>query len=142
MNPISTFFPQQTPQSHAATNSSSSSDSSSTDGTNNTPSNQLNPDDFITLLATQLQAQDPLNPLDPTQMVNELTTMNTFEQLLQIRQDMDTLVGAANSATGGGSGTPANVSIAPNTQAALNKALSSNLAQSLLSSQQTHALNL
>jgi flagellar basal-body rod modification protein FlgD len=72
------------------------------------PSNQLDANSFITLLTTQLQAQDPLNPLDPNQMVDELTNMNSFEQLLQIRQDLDTLVGAAQgtgSGTSGSSGT-------------------------------------
>jgi flagellar basal-body rod modification protein FlgD len=79
--------------------------SSSSSNSNPAPSNQLTANSFITLLTTQLQAQDPLNPLDPNQMVNELTTMNSFEQLLQIRQDLDALVSAAQaSGSGGGSG--------------------------------------
>jgi flagellar basal-body rod modification protein FlgD len=74
---------------------------------NPAPSNQLNPNAFITLLTTQLQAQDPLNPLDPNQLVDELTNMNSFEQLLQIRQDLDALVGAAQAGPSTGSGTGA-----------------------------------
>ena len=70
--------------------------------TNPAPSNELNANSFITLLTTQLQAQDPLNPLDPNQMVDELTTMNSFEQLLQIRQDLDTLVSATQPAQSSG----------------------------------------
>jgi Flagellar hook capping protein - N-terminal region len=54
--------------------------------------NELGPDAFITLLTTQLQSQDPLNPMDPNQMVNELTSMNTLQQIMQIRQDMDSLL--------------------------------------------------
>jgi flagellar basal-body rod modification protein FlgD len=77
---------------------------SSGSNTNPAPSNELNANSFITLLTTQLQAQDPLNPLDPNQMVDELTTMNSFEQLLQIRQDLDTLVSATQPAQSSGTG--------------------------------------
>ncbi len=70
---------------------------------------ELGPNAFITLLTAQLQAQDPLNPMDPNQMVDELTSMNTLQETIQIRQDMDTLVAssAGTAPTGGpGSGSP------------------------------------
>jgi hypothetical protein len=51
----------------------------------------LGPNAFITLLTAQLQAQNPLNPMDPNQMVSELTSMNTLQEIIQIRQDMDSL---------------------------------------------------
>ena len=74
-------------------------------GTPNTPSNTLGPKSFITLLTAQLQAQDPLSPMDPNQMVSELTSINTLQQLVQIRSDMDTLVSAMQkSQSGSGSG--------------------------------------
>jgi flagellar hook assembly protein FlgD len=68
---------------------------------------ELGPNAFITLLTAQLQAQDPLNPMDPNQMVDELTSMNTLQETIQIRQDMDSLV-ASNSAKSpaGGTGSP------------------------------------
>ena len=56
----------------------------------NSPSD-LGPNAFITLLTAQLQAQNPLNPMDPNQMVSELTSMNTLQEIIQIRQDMDSL---------------------------------------------------
>src|SRR6202171_6860712 len=65
---------------------------------------ELGPNAFITRLTSQLQAQDPLNPMDPNQMVNELTSMNTLQETIQIRQDMDSLV-ASNSAKPPTSGT-------------------------------------
>jgi len=71
-----------------------------------TPNNTLGPDSFITLLTAQLQAQDPLSPMDPDQMVDELTSINTLQQVVQIRTDTDALasaVGAASSSTGAGS---------------------------------------
>ena len=105
-SPISTHpSPQPETSPAGATNSSDSS-------AQQPAHNELNANSFITLLTTQLQAQDPLNPLDPNQMVNELTTMNTLQELIQIRQDMDTLVsaaqtgseGAGNAGSGSGSG--------------------------------------
>lgn len=83
-----------------ATGSTSASSSAS-----NAANNVLGPNAFITLLAAQLQSQDPLNPMDPNQMVTELTSMNTLQQIIQIRQDLDSLAGAAQpTPTGGGSG--------------------------------------
>jgi flagellar basal-body rod modification protein FlgD len=84
------------------------------------PSNQLGPNSFITLLTAQLQAQDPLNPMDPNQMVNELTSINTLQQIMQIRVDMDALVGSVQagrssgaSGSNGAGGTTAQVSPLP-----------------------------
>jgi flagellar basal-body rod modification protein FlgD len=68
---------------------------------------ELGPNAFITLLTAQLQAQDPLNPMDPNQMVSELTSMNTLQETIQIRQDLDKLAAASQSSSGnGGTGAP------------------------------------
>jgi len=56
---------------------------------------------FITLLVAQLQAQDPLNPMDPTQMVSELTEINSLQQLVQIRTDLDQVTGSQTGTTTG-----------------------------------------
>lgn len=74
---------------------SSAGSSSSTPST--PPSNQLNANSFITLLTAQLQAQDPLNPMDPGQMMNELVSLNSLQQLMAIKQDLDNLGGATPS---------------------------------------------
>ena len=82
-------------------------------GTTTTNSNNtLGPNSFITLLTAQLQAQDPLSPMDPDQMVNELTSINSLQQLVQISSDMNTLVGAlpagqTSAGTGSNSDSPA-----------------------------------
>jgi flagellar basal-body rod modification protein FlgD len=79
------------------TTSSSSADSSNT----------LGPDSFITLLTAQLQAQDPLNPMDPSQMVDQLTEINSLQQLIQIQSDLQTALGLPQASTGTtGSTTP------------------------------------
>jgi flagellar basal-body rod modification protein FlgD len=87
----------------ATSNSNSTSNNSGT----NIPSNQLNGNSFITLLTAQLQAQDPTNPMDPNQMVNELVSINSLQQLVQIQNDLSG--GAGASATSGSTGASANV---------------------------------
>jgi len=72
----------------------------------------LGPDAFITLLTAQLQAQNPLNPMDPNQMVTELTSMNTLQEIIQIRQDMDILANppAATPPSAGATAAPSHSS--------------------------------
>src|ERR1700722_19928281 len=82
---------QQTPAAGTQFPSSTSS-SASTNG--------LSENSFMTLLTTQLQAQDPLNPMDPSQMVDQLTQINALQQLVQIQSDLQTLVGNSTSSTG------------------------------------------
>jgi flagellar basal-body rod modification protein FlgD len=86
-NPSSVLQP--TPPASTQIPSASSSSSSSDNG--------LNPNSFITLLTAQLQAQDPLNPMDPSQMVDQLTQINSFQQLVQIQSDLQTMLGGASS---------------------------------------------
>jgi len=50
--------------------------------------NQLNGNDFITLLVAQLKQQDPTNPMDPTQFVGQLVQFNSLEQLISINQEL------------------------------------------------------
>jgi flagellar basal-body rod modification protein FlgD len=107
MTPASLIF--TTPTAATASTSSSSSTSSA-------PSNTLGPNAFITLLTAQLQAQDPLNPMDPNQMVGELTSMNTLQQIIQIRQDLDALASTiqptpSGGASGSGGSAPASAAI-------------------------------
>jgi flagellar basal-body rod modification protein FlgD len=92
------------------------SGTSSSSSVTNQSLEDLGPDAFITLLTAQLQAQDPLDPMDPDQMVNELTEMNTLQETIQMRTDLDTLVSDAGGTSGtsgtggGGTGTSAAVS--------------------------------
>jgi flagellar basal-body rod modification protein FlgD len=90
-----------------------STGNTSTSSTQSTSNNTLGPDSFITLLTAQLQAQDPLSPMDPDQMVNELTSINTLQQIIQIRSDTDALAGALASSQGGSSSSSTNGSTSP-----------------------------
>lgn len=66
-------------------------------GTNN----QLGPDAFIQLLTVQLQNQTPDNSMDPNQMMSELVSFNSLEQLMSINQVLQQSLGA-NAVSGGG----------------------------------------
>src|SRR5882757_8221542 len=98
MNAISQMFGDQTPIKAFDTTPSTPTNHG---GSQASPSSELTANSFITLLTTQLQAQDPLNPLDPNQMVNELTSMNTLQETIQIREDLDALAAAAKGSTAG-----------------------------------------
>lgn len=56
-------------------------------------------DDFLTLLTTQLQNQDPLNPTDTTEFTNQLVMFNQVEQQIKSNDKLDELINAtmANS---------------------------------------------
>jgi flagellar basal-body rod modification protein FlgD len=54
---------------------------------------------FITLLTTQLQAQDPLSPMSPQDMVAQLTQVSSLEQLISINKVLQGIAGATGDAT-------------------------------------------
>ena len=68
------------------TSSSTSSTTSSTSSTNS-----LGQDAFLQLLVTQLQYQDPLDPMDDKEFVAELAQFSSLEQLTEINTGIDNL---------------------------------------------------
>jgi flagellar basal-body rod modification protein FlgD len=65
-----------------------SSSISSTDLSKSAPDALANSssDLFLQLLIAQLKTQDPTSPMDPTQMVGQMLSMNQLNELIQIRQ--------------------------------------------------------
>jgi flagellar basal-body rod modification protein FlgD len=63
----------------------------------------LNPlsseDTFLTLLVSQLQYQDPLQPVDSTQFVTQLTGYSQLEQLINIDTNTTPAAAAASPTT-------------------------------------------
>lgn len=53
--------------------------------------------EFMTLLVTQLQNQDPLNPLDSTQFAAQLAQFASLEQLTQINRGIEQLSNGADA---------------------------------------------
>ncbi|WP_051261762.1 flagellar hook assembly protein FlgD [Desulfovibrio inopinatus] len=56
-----------------------------------TATSSLDKNDFLELLVTQLQYQDPLNPMDDTEFVSQLAQFSSLEQLTNMTNSIDTL---------------------------------------------------
>lgn len=54
---------------------------------------QLGKDAFLTLLLTQLQNQDPTNPMDNTEMTAQLAQFSQLEQLANMNSAIETMTG-------------------------------------------------
>jgi flagellar basal-body rod modification protein FlgD len=54
--------------------------------------NTLSYDDFLSLLMTELQHQDPTQPMDPTQMVSQLATVSEVGQSVQTNQTLSSML--------------------------------------------------
>ena len=56
-----------------------------------------NLDTFLTLLTTQLQNQDPLEPLDTEQFTQQLVQFAGVEQSIQTNSNLETLIALQSS---------------------------------------------
>lgn len=93
--------------------------SASQTATNGIQPKQITTQDFMTLLTTQLQNQDPTNPVDPTQFVTQLAEFTTLDQVSQINSLLQTIAQGVVGASGpqAASGTASNSQNSPvNTQ--------------------------
>jgi len=52
---------------------------------------------FLNLLVTELQNQDPTTPVDPTQMVGQMVSLNELDQLISINQTLTQMSTAVSS---------------------------------------------
>lgn len=79
-------IPQTSPLAgYGETTSSSSSSSTSVDDTKN---------QFLQMLITQLQNQDPLSPMDTTQFTQQMMMMGQLEQLFNLNENVATMATA------------------------------------------------
>jgi flagellar basal-body rod modification protein FlgD len=70
---------------------SGTTSSSGTSAATSTASKTMGKEAFLTLLITQLQHQDPLNPADSTEFTAQLAQFSSLEQLNNINENLDTL---------------------------------------------------
>lgn len=59
-----------------------------------TTANQLTGDDFLRLLITELANQDPLEPMDNSQLLQQLTSIQSIQASQSMADGMDQLVKA------------------------------------------------
>ena len=82
------------PMAAAAASASSTSGSSSNSAT-------ISANDFLTLLVTEMQNQDPTATTDPNEYINQLVNVNSLQQLIGINQTLSTdLTPPAATSTG------------------------------------------
>ena len=72
----------------------------------NTGVTGLGQSDFLKLLVTQLQNQDPMNPVDNQQFIAQLATFSSLEQLISINQGVTKLANALEQTNSAATSTP------------------------------------
>jgi flagellar basal-body rod modification protein FlgD len=82
------------------TSSTSSSSSSSSAAATASSTAQSDTAEFISILSAELQSQDPTQPLDPTTFVTQLAQFSSLDELVNIRQDIETASGISNPTSG------------------------------------------
>jgi len=69
----------------AATGSTSSTSSTTSTSTDNST---ITANDFLTLLVSELQNQDPTQPTDPNAYITQMVGVNSLQQLVSIDQEL------------------------------------------------------
>src|ERR1700723_39717 len=79
---------------NTTTNSTTNSSSSNASSATNSSLDQLasNFNSFLTLLTTQLQNQDPLDPLDTNQFTEQLVEVTGVQQQVDMNSNLQTLI--------------------------------------------------
>ena len=70
-------------------------EAAATDGTSSTSTSSatISANDFLTLLVTEMKNQDPTANTDPNQYINQLVSVNSLEQLININQNLSAALG-------------------------------------------------
>jgi flagellar basal-body rod modification protein FlgD len=76
------------------------SSASGTDSGSGSGSDTISANDFLTLLVTEMQNQDPTADTDPNEYINQLVNVNSLQQLISINQTLSTSLGSPGSTTG------------------------------------------
>jgi hypothetical protein len=72
----------------SAQTTGSSASTSSSSGSSTTADATITADDFLTLLVSELQNQDPTADTDPNEYVDQLVDVNSLQQLISINQEV------------------------------------------------------
>jgi flagellar basal-body rod modification protein FlgD len=75
-------------------------------GSSSGDSATISANDFLTLLVTEMQNQDPTDDTDPNQYIDQLVQVNSLEQLIDINQNLSTALGISTSGTTDSSASP------------------------------------
>jgi flagellar basal-body rod modification protein FlgD len=70
-----------------------------TNATTASTSADITSNDFLTLLVTEMQNQDPTQPTDPQAYIQQLVGVNSLQQLISINQGLTTIEPTQTTAT-------------------------------------------
>jgi flagellar basal-body rod modification protein FlgD len=98
MAAIAGLFNQATTQTATGTGVSTMTDSTS-DSSSSDSSVTISANDFLTLLVTELENQDPTTSTDPNEYVNQLVAVNSLEQLISINETLTDAVDDSSTTT-------------------------------------------
>jgi flagellar basal-body rod modification protein FlgD len=73
----------------------------------------ISANDFLTLLVTEMQNQDPTADTDPNEYINQLVSVNSLEQLISINQNLATALGDSTDSTQAAESTQAAGAVTP-----------------------------
>ena len=90
--------PAFTPTTSSAATSNTSANAAANGSTSGLPNIAGNFDSFLQLLTTQLQNQDPLDPLDTNQFTQELVSFSSVEQQINMNTNLSTLISLQQTA--------------------------------------------
>lgn len=71
------------------TNAPNSSSGSASDAITNAAGGAMGKDQFVQLLVTEMQNQDPMNPMDGKDLAAQLAQFSSVEQLININTKLD-----------------------------------------------------
>lgn len=81
----------------SSTTSSAAASASSSTSSSASSTLSMTFDQYIQIMLTQLENQDPTNATDPNQYTQQLITIQNVQQMVQIDEDLQTLVSALSS---------------------------------------------
>ncbi len=90
---------QALPMANPISASTGGTSATGSSGSASSASATISSNDFLTLLVTEMQNQDPTANTDPNEYVNQLVNVNSLEQLISINQTLSTAMGSSGSGT-------------------------------------------